>query len=79
MEKTGKLLVLLNDLVKRLTTYNGTESTPAESYSFFVERSSSGEECTYAKKAARLFEMRDYNDVRELIFEVYKCIMEIDG
>lgn len=73
------LLVLLEDLRKRLTTYNGTESSPCESYCFFVERSSSGDNCQYAKKTVRLFEKRDYPEIRDMISCIYKHLQEIEN
>jgi len=43
-----------------------------------VERSSSGDNCQYAKKTARLFEKRDYPEIRDMILSIYKQIQEIE-
>jgi len=65
-----QLLVVLNDLQKRIKSPDGTsDSNPSEMYVYFCENSSAGENCSYAQKAITLFEKRDYEDVKRLVLE----------
>lgn len=79
MKHQEKLLLLLDELQKRLSSPDGTgESNPTQMFSYFLENSSAGAECSYARKALLLFMKRDYQDIRKLVYDIYRTIQIID-
>ncbi len=76
-----KLLVLLHELDQRLSypaESRDKESNMAEQFCWFIENSSSGDNCQYAQKCLRVFKKRDYEDIKKLIYDVVKSIEEIE-
>lgn len=79
-EHREQLLVLLHELDRRISfPSSDRESNMPEQFCWFLENSTSGENCKYAQKCLRLFMKRDYSDIRDLAFKVVELIKRIDG
>lgn len=79
-QQAERLLLLLDELQKRLSSPDGsTESNPSQMFAYFLERSSAGAECAYARKALLLFMKRDWEDVRNILCDIVKVIEEGEG
>lgn len=75
----SSLLDKLNQLRQRLNqhTSEGIEDGGMlKKYSYFVRTSSLGRACTYSIKTKELFFLEDYEEIKELIEEVYQLLHE---
>lgn len=75
-----KLLLLLDELQKRLSSPDGSgaESNPSQMFAYFLENSSAGSECSYARKALLLFMKRDYQDIKKLVYDIVRTMKILD-
>lgn len=71
----------LFDLFDRVRNHAGEhrDNNIVEKYDYFIRHSSRGRSCSYSLKCKALFELSDYEDIKDLTAKLVEVIREMPG